>query len=66
MFGCFTIFIESVSPVHLILLENSFWKLGKPERVFDLKGSLINRKSDSKSVGKDLDFLEDERFITLS
>lgn len=46
MYGIYTLIIEGVSPVHLIMMENSLEgldKFGGCVRRYDLKGSLINR-----------------------
>jgi hypothetical protein len=51
--------IENVSAIHMVLMENSFHALGSPSKVFDLKGSLVARRSHN-FVKKDLDFLESD------
>ena len=45
IFGIFTVVIESMSDIHLILMENILDsnKHGFPNKLYDLKGSLINR-----------------------
>ena len=47
LYGAFTIRIEGLSPVHLILMENTLGyleKFGGVDRCYDLKGSLVNRE----------------------
>lgn len=39
-------------------MENTFERIKNPDQVYDLKGSLIGRKSDSCIFGKDLDFID--------
>lgn len=46
VYGVYTVQIEGVAPVHLILMENTLGTLaqhGGAQRVYDLKGSLVNR-----------------------
>ena len=56
IYGCYTIAIENIESLNLILIENSFQRLGTPELVYDLKGSIYNRLSTS-SIKKDLNLL---------
>lgn len=47
IYGIFTVYKEKITPVHLILMGNTVKLHGKGEGlkyIFDLKGSLINRK----------------------
>ena len=57
VYGIFTVKMEDIVPVHLILLNNIIE--GKPDLVFDLKGSFINRevKKGESSVLKDVNLL---------
>ncbi|CAD8087932.1 unnamed protein product [Paramecium sonneborni] len=47
-YGLYTISIEGFSSIHLLLMENIFLSLPKERIVYDLKGSLVNRKSNIK------------------
>lgn len=58
MYGCFSIHIENVEPIHLLLMENCFEEMGKPDLVYDLKGSVVDRRAAESQVKKDLDWLE--------
>lgn len=44
IYGVFTVKIEKLKPVHLILMGNTIDAETKPLYVFDLKGSFINRE----------------------
>lgn len=57
VYGIFTVKMEDIVPVNLILLNNTIQ--GKPELCFDLKGSYINRevKKGESSVLKDVNLL---------
>ena len=63
IFGVFTVKMNKVDPVHIMLMENTM-RLKDPERlnyVFDLKGSLVDRKVKGKTKAsttlKDINFL---------
>ena len=63
IFGVFTVKMDKVDPVHIMLMENTM-RLKDPERlnyVFDLKGSLVDRKVKGKTKAsttlKDINFL---------
>ena len=63
IFGVFTVKMGSVDPVHIMLMENTM-RLKDPDRlnyVFDLKGSLVDRKVKGKTKAsttlKDINFL---------
>ena len=63
IFGVFTVKMGSVDPVHIMLMENTM-RLKDPNRlnyVFDLKGSLVDRKVKGKTKAsttlKDINFL---------
>lgn len=46
LYGIFTVEIEGISPINLILMENSLGRLesaGQLHRIYDLKGSLVHR-----------------------
>lgn len=43
--GCYTVHLENTDPLHIILMRNTFCKIGQPDIIFDLKGSIVNRKS---------------------
>jgi hypothetical protein len=46
VYGMYTIRISGVSSINLILMENtlgSLMKVGGANRLYDLKGSLVNR-----------------------
>lgn len=51
-----------MSPVNLLLMENTSEKMETIKKVYDLKGSLINRANNNKSalnknILMDLDFI---------
>ncbi|CAD8160899.1 unnamed protein product [Paramecium octaurelia] len=47
-YGLYSISIEGFSQIHLLLMENIFEKIPKERIVYDLKGSLVNRKQNVK------------------
>ncbi|CAD8065085.1 unnamed protein product [Paramecium primaurelia] len=47
-YGLYSISIEGFSQIHLLLMENIFEKIPKERVVYDLKGSLVNRKQHVK------------------
>ena len=67
IFGVFTVKKEGMEKVHLMLMENTmqFKDKNKIKFVYDLKGSTYGRitkgKMTSKTVRKDLDFLNDKK-----
>lgn len=52
IYGIFTVNMEDLTPVHILLMANSAQTGSEIKNVFDLKGSIINRevKIDSKTV----------------
>jgi 1-phosphatidylinositol-4-phosphate 5-kinase len=63
IYGVYTVTMEDLVPVHLLLMANSAQVKGSVEYCFDLKGSLINRevkKSEIKKGGtlKDVNLLK--------
>ena len=61
--GVFTVKMRKVDPVHLMLMENTM-RLKNPDKlnyVFDLKGSLVDRKvkgiTNASTTLKDINFL---------
>jgi 1-phosphatidylinositol-4-phosphate 5-kinase len=63
IYGCFTVRIDSVAPINLLFMENTFHRIPEPDMVFDLKGSLLGRKTHNPNFGKDLDLLESENVL---
>ena len=64
--GVFTVKMSKVDPVHIMLMENVM-RLKNPKRlnyVFDLKGSLVDRKV--KGVTKPSTTLKDVNFVLAS
>ena len=62
-FGVFTVKMRGLNAVHIMLLENTL-RLKNPSQlkyIFDLKGSLVNRKTKGKTKAtttlKDINFL---------
>ncbi|CAD8075582.1 unnamed protein product [Paramecium sonneborni] len=47
-YGLYSISIEGFSQIHLLLMENVFQQIPKERIVYDLKGSLVNRKQNVK------------------
>ncbi|CAD8176701.1 unnamed protein product [Paramecium octaurelia] len=47
-YGMFSISIEGFSQIHLLLMENIFQQIPDQRVVYDLKGSLVNRKQSVK------------------
>ncbi len=44
IYGVFTVLMEDLVPVHILLMANSAQAGKKIQHVFDLKGSIINRE----------------------
>jgi len=73
IYGIYTIKMEEIEPVHIILMGNSKKSNDKMiEHVFDLKGSFINREVKGKNLKntatlKDLNLLENckEKIVSL-
>ncbi|CAD8074653.1 unnamed protein product [Paramecium primaurelia] len=75
-YGLYSISIEGFSQIHLLLMENIFQKIPKERVVYDLKGSLVNRKQNVKNNQvvdltssyaqylPSLSVLKDQNFIT--
>jgi len=75
IYGVYEIKMKSITSVHVILMQNSMqFRSSMIERIFDLKGSLINREVKKKvlaptAVLKDLNFLaisREENIIRLT
>ncbi len=45
LYGAFTVHIIGMSPIHLLLMENTGRLLRRVSAAYDLKGSLVNRSS---------------------
>jgi len=63
IFGVFTVKTNKVDAVHIMLMENTL-RLKDPEKlnyIFDLKGSLVDRKT--KGVTKPSTTLKDVNFL---
>ena len=53
IYGIFTVRMENLVPVHLLLMANSAQVCGGPiEYCFDLKGSIINRSVRKSEITK--------------
>ena len=53
IYGVYTITLEELAPVHILLMSNSAQYQSKdPWYSFDLKGSMINRETKTKDVHK--------------
>lgn len=71
IYGIFTVSMENIVPVHLLLMANSCDVKGPVEFSFDLKGSLINRVVEKRKITKGctlkdqnlLDLVKDEVFL---
>jgi len=65
-YGIFTVKMEDVEPVHLILMGNSKKTRSdkKIEHIFDLKGSFVNRETKGKGI-KNTTVLKDINLINL-
>jgi hypothetical protein len=50
IYGIFTVVMEDIVPVHLLLMSNSAQTGRDIENVFDLKGSIINREVHAKDI----------------
>ena len=65
IFGIFSVKTESQNPVHLMLMENTL-QLKDPSNlqyVFDLKGSLVDRKT--KGCARPSTTLKDQNFLRI-
>jgi len=63
IYGIFTVKMEGVVPVHILLMSNAAQVGKKVEKVFDLKGSEVNREvkeseMSSTSTLKDLNLIK--------
>lgn len=59
IYGVYTIKMNHLRPVNLVLMQNTMKTDGVIQKTFDLKGSLYKRESKpDQSVKKDLDFLK--------
>lgn len=68
IYGMYTVKISGLSSVHLMLMSHTM-KIERPElvkRVFDLKGSTVDRFVRLKNTDSGLKTLKDENFIKLS
>jgi len=65
-FGAFTVKTDSISEVHLVLMENTLQIKNKSglQYIFDLKGSLVDRKVKGKTTSSTT--LKDQNFILAS
>jgi len=63
IYGVFTVEMEDISPVHLLLMANCARSGSEIENVFDLKGSVINREVKHYSPG---DCLKDINLIQIA
>ena len=52
IYGVYTVTMEDLVPVHLLLMANSAQVKGSVEYCFDLKGSLINREVKKSEIKK--------------
>jgi len=52
IYGIFTVRMENIVPVHLLLMANSAQVGGPVEFCFDLKGSIINREVKKSEITK--------------
>lgn len=52
IYGVFTVTMEDLVPVHLLLMANSAQVKGNVEYCFDLKGSIINREVKKSEIQK--------------
>ena len=52
IYGVYTVTMEDLVPVHLLLMANSAQVKGSVEFCFDLKGSLINREVKKSEIKK--------------
>ena len=52
IYGIFTVRMENIVPVHLLLMANSADVKGPLEYCFDLKGSIINREVKKSEITK--------------
>lgn len=63
IYGIFTVYLEDIVPIHLILMKNTLqWVSGTKdtvESIFDLKGSLHNRVTNNKGI-KNTSVLKDQ------
>ena len=50
IYGVFTVQMEDITPVHLLLMSNAAQAGKNIKNVFDLKGSIINRKVDENHI----------------
>ena len=65
-FGAFTVKTDTISEVHLVLMENTLQIKNKRglQYIFDLKGSLVDRKVKGKTTSSTT--LKDQNFILAS
>lgn len=66
IYGVFTVYREKIHPIHLILMANTVnLKGNKLKYMFDLKGSLVNRKSKMKKKHKPSSTLKDLNLLKI-
>lgn len=68
IYGVYTVKIQGLCPVHLMLMAHTM-QLERPdlvERVFDLKGSTVDRKTKMTHNTNRLKTLKDENFTILN
>lgn len=58
IYGIFTVQMEDITPVHILLMSNAAQAGKLVEKVFDLKGSIINREVKESDI-KDTATLKD-------
>ena len=68
IYGIYTVKIDGICAVHLMLMAHTMqvFNPDNVERVFDLKGSTVDRKVKTKRTQTGLKTLKDENFIELN
>lgn len=65
IYGIFTVRMENIVPVHLLLMANSAPVVGPLEFCYDLKGSIINRVVKKSEITKG-GTLKDENLLNIA
>ena len=68
IYGIYTVKIQGLCPVHLMLMAHTM-QIQRPElvqRVFDIKGSTVDRKTKLTKHTNNHKTLKDENFIALN
>jgi 1-phosphatidylinositol-4-phosphate 5-kinase len=52
IYGIFTVMMEELKPVHILLMQNSARTQSAPLYIFDLKGSMVNRECKGEGVNE--------------